>query len=109
MQLDAELRALFTQLTLQNRDLYTCWKSSYTKLRVLDRQLKIENVYYAFYKADIGNMTLKRICGTPGCVNPAHHKSKYESPHITKKVRSGFNNKLRSLDELSVAEWLRYR
>jgi hypothetical protein len=104
---EPELRALFKQLTLQNKDLHTCWKSSHKTITVLDKRLNIENVYYCFYKADIGNFALKRICGTIGCVNPAHHKSRFEVETIKTKVRSGFNRKLKTKDELSTAEWLR--
>ena len=69
--------------------------------------MKIENVYYAFFKADIGNNTLKRTCGTIGCVNPYHHRSRFEVSNIRQKVKSGFNNKLKSIEDLSNAEWLR--
>lgn len=104
---EPEFRALFTQLTAQNRDLYTCWKSSYKTITVLGKRLNIENVYYNFFKGDIGNFSLKRICGTIGCVNPAHHKSRFEAETIKKKVQSGFNRKLKNMNELSTAEWLR--
>lgn len=106
-KVEPSLRALLTQLTLQNQDLYNCWKSGYTHLTVNGKKLKIENVYYAFFKADIGNNTLKRTCGTIGCVNPYHHRSRFEASDIKQKVRSGFNNKLKFIEDVSNAEWLR--
>lgn len=102
-----ELRPLLAQLTLQNQDLYICWKSAYKTLTIEGKKLKIENVYYAFFKADIGNNTLKRKCGTIGCVNPYHHRSRFETTDIMQKVRSGFNNKLKPVKEISNAEWMR--
>ena len=106
-QIDPELRALLTQLTVQERDLVKCWKSSFKHLTINGKKLKIENVYYGFFKADIGNHALKRICGTIGCVNPCHHVSRFETPLITKKTRAGLNKKLMSADELSDTQWLR--
>ena len=106
-EIDPELRALFTQLTIQNRDITKCWKSSYKTLRVKDKTLNIENILYAFYKADIGNFALKRICPTVGCVNPAHHRSRFEAPNITKKVRTGFSRTLKEITELTDDEWRR--
>ena len=105
-QISPELRALFTQLTLQNRDLAECWKSSYLTLTIEQKRLRIENVLYAFYKGDIGNFKLKRICKTLNCVNPAHHRSRFESPDVFKSVRTGFNRRLTKLSELSDAQWL---
>lgn len=84
--LEPDLRALFTQLTLQNRDLANCWPSSYRRLSVLGNSLKIENVYYAFYKADIHNEPLRKLCHTQNCINPAHYTSKYEPSLRTKYV-----------------------
>jgi hypothetical protein len=101
-----ELRALFSQLTLQNRDLADCWKSSYTFLTIEKKRIRVENVLYGFYKADIGNYKLKRICGTINCINPAHHRSRFESTDIFKSVRIGFNRKTTPMDELSDAQWL---
>jgi len=101
-----ELRALFTQLTLQNRNLSDCWRSSYTWLLVNGKKLRTENVLYAFYKGDIGNFKLKRICRTLNCVNPAHHRSRFESPDVFKSVRTGFNRKLTKISDLSDAQWL---
>jgi hypothetical protein len=77
-------------------------------LNILGTKLKIENVYYCFYKADIGNEPLKKICNTPGCINPAHRRSRYEPEFIKTKVRSGFNRKLKPKSELSINEWLRH-
>ena len=105
-QISPELRALFTQLTLQNRDLADCWKSTYKTLTVNKKRLRIENVLYAFYKADIGNFRLKRICHTLGCVNPAHYRSRFESPDVFKSVRTGFNRKLVKVTDLSDSQWL---
>ncbi len=105
-QLSPELRALFTQLTLQERDLSACWKSNYTKLKVNDKILRIENILYAFYKADIGNFKLKRICQTVGCVNPAHHRSRFESSDVFKSVRFGYNRKHIKMTELPDSHWL---
>lgn len=105
-QISPELRALFTQLTLQNRDLADCWKSNYTTITVNKKRLRVENVLYAFYKADIGNFKLKRICMTIGCVNPAHHRSRFESPDVFKSVRTGFNRKLTKVSDLSDSQWL---
>ena len=76
--LEPDLRALFSQLTLQNRDLSDCWPTSYSRLKLFNKNLKIQNVYYAFYKADLGGEPLKKICNSVNCTNPAHYKSKYE-------------------------------
>lgn len=76
--LEPDLRALFSQLTLQNRDLSDCWPTSYSRLKLFNKNLKIQNVYYAFYKADLGDEPLKKICNSVNCTNPAHYKSKYE-------------------------------
>jgi hypothetical protein len=105
-QITPELRALFTQLTLQNRDLSDCWKSTYKQITVNKKLLRIENVLYAFYKGDIGNFKLKRICQTMGCVNPAHYRSRFESPDVFKSVRIGFNRKMTKLTDLSDSQWL---
>lgn len=105
-QVSSELRALFTQLTLQNRDLSDCWKSNYKQITVNKKLLRIENVLYAFYKGDIGNFKLKRICQTIGCVNPAHYRSRFESPDVFKSVRVGFNRKTTKLTDLSDSQWL---
>lgn len=105
--IEPELRPLLAQLTLQNQDLCKCWKSAYETLTIKSKRLKIENVYYAFFKADIGNSTLKRTCGTIGCVNPYHHRSRFERSDIIKRVRSGFNNKLKFVGDISNEEWLR--
>jgi hypothetical protein len=104
---EPELRPLLAQLTLQNQDIDKCWKSAYDTLTVSGKKLKIENVYYAFFKADVGNSSLKRTCGTIGCVNPYHHRSRFERSDITKRVRSGFNNKLKFIKDISNEEWLR--
>jgi hypothetical protein len=104
-QLYPELRALFTQLTLQNRDLSTCWKSTFKKLTVDNRKLTIQNVFYAFYKGDIGNAPLKRLCTTLNCVNPAHNKSRYEPAQLTQQVRRGFNRKITKVEELTDNQW----
>ena len=106
-QITPELRALFSQLTLQNRDLADCWKSNYTTLTINKKKMRIENVLYAFYKADIGNFKLKRICRTIGCVNPAHHRSRFESSDIFKSVRIGYTRKTTPISDLSDAQWLR--
>jgi hypothetical protein len=105
-QISPELRALFSQLTLQNRDLADCWKSGYTQLTINKKKMRIENVMYAFYKSDIGNFKLKRICRTVGCVNPAHHRSRFESPDIFKSVRIGYTRRTTPITELSDAQWL---
>ena len=105
-KISPELRALFTQVTFQNRDLAECWKTTYKNLRVNGKQLRIENLLYAFYKGDVGNFRLKRICRTIGCVNPAHHRSRFESPDIFKSVRIGFNRKLTKVTDLSDTQWL---
>ena len=107
-KVDPELRPLLTQLTVQNTDLCDCWKSSFTTLTIYGKRLRIENVYYAFFKADIGNFRLKRICNTIGCVNPNHHVSRFETPMITKKVRTGFNRKFVELKDLTDDQWRRY-
>lgn len=107
-KIDPELRPLLTQLTVQNTDLCSCWKSGHTTLRIYGKRLNIENVYYAFFKADIGNFKLKRICGTMGCVNPNHLVSRFETPAITKRVRSGFNRKFKNIEELTDDQWCRY-
>lgn len=107
-KIDPELRPLLTQLTVQNTDLCACWKSSYTTLTIYGKRLKIENVYYAFFKADVGNFRLKRICGTPACVNPNHLVSRFETPAIKKKVRAGFNRKFKDLGDLTDDQWCRY-
>jgi hypothetical protein len=106
-QVSPELRALFTQLTLQNKDLSECWKSELKTLVVNKKRLRIENVLYAFYKADIGNFKLKRICGTLNCINPAHHRSRFESPDIFKSVRVGYNRKHTDIKNVSDAVWFR--
>ncbi len=103
-----EFRALFTQLTAQNRDLCKCWKSSLTKIQIETKRYNIENVLYAFYKADIGNYRLKRICTTIGCINPAHHKSRFEQSCIKKKVLFGYNRELTSLNQLPDTNWLQH-
>lgn len=105
-QVSPELRALFTQLTLQNRELSDCWRSAHTFITINKKRLRIENVLYAFYKADIGNFHLKRICYTIGCVNPAHHRSRFESPDVFKSVRTGFNRRLTKMSDLSDSQWL---
>lgn len=105
--IESELRAIFSELTAHNDDLNTCWRTPYKTITVFGKRLNIENVYYAFYKADVGNFALKRTCGTIGCVNPAHHKSRFEAEKVKTKVRSGFNRKLKYGSELSTAEWLR--
>lgn len=61
---------------------------------------------YAFYKGDIGNYKLKRICNKIDCVNPAHHRSRFESSDIFKSVRTGFQRKLTKLSDLSDSQWL---
>lgn len=106
-KINPELRALLTQLTVQNPDLNKCWKSSYSNLTVLNKRLKIENVYYAFFKADIGNSTLKRQCGTIGCVNPYHHVSRFDPTDINQYVRTGFNRTLKNIQDLPTGDWLR--
>jgi hypothetical protein len=106
-QLEPELRALFTQLTLQNKDLSECWKSKLETVVVNKKRLRVENVLYAFYKGDIGNYKLKRICRTVGCVNPAHHRSRFESPDIFKSVRVGYNRKHTDIKNVSDAVWFR--
>jgi len=106
-KINPELRALLTQLTVQNTDLNKCWKSSYSNLTVLNRRLKIENVYYAFFKADIGNSTLKRKCGTIGCVNPYHHISRFDPTDINQYIRTGFNRTLKNIQDLPTGDWLR--
>lgn len=105
-QISPELRALFTQLTAQHRDLTECWKSRYEFIRIKGRKLRVENMIYAFYKGDIGNFRLKRICNTVDCVNPAHHRSRFESPDVFKSVRTGFNRKHTKLSDLSDTQWL---
>ena len=70
-------------------------------------KLKIENIYYGFYKADIGNFCLKRICGTIGCVNPTHLKSRFEQPNITRTIRTGFTRKPTKIADLTDSEWLK--
>ena len=106
-QISPELRALFTQISLQNRDTCKCWKTSLKEVTIKNRKLSIENVYYAFYKADIGNAPLKKICRNPQCVNPGHLKSQHEPPGIEKHTRSGFSRKKTLSKDLSPAEWLK--
>ena len=88
LDLEPDLRALFSQLTLQNRDLAVCWPTSFTRLKLFDRYVKIENVYYAFYKADLHNKPLKKLCVTTNCINPAHYSSSYEPPLRAKYASS---------------------
>lgn len=107
-KIEPGLRALLTQLTVQETDLCKCWKSGYKTLKIEGKNMKIENIYYAFFKGDVGNHTLKRICGTIGCVNPCHHVSRFETPLITKKTRVGLNKKLTSIQDLSDTQWLRH-
>jgi len=106
-QISPDLRALFTQLTLQNRDMCKCWKTEYKTITIQGKKINIENIFYGFYKADIGNFCVKRICGTIGCVNPAHLRSRFEQPAISKTVRSGFNRKNTKLSDLSDSDWLK--
>lgn len=108
-QLEPELRALFTQLTLQNKDLSECWKSEIETVVINKKKLRVENILYAFYKGDIGNYKLKRICRTVGCVNPAHHRSRFESLDIFKSVRVGYNRKHMDIKNVSDAVWFRLR
>lgn len=105
-QISPELRALFTQLTVQNSDLSKCWRSLYTNIHIKNKKLRVENMLYAFYKGDVGNFKLKRICNTIGCVNPAHHRSRFESPDIFKSVRAGFQRKRIEFSDLSESQWL---
>jgi len=105
-QMSPELRALFVQLTAQHHDLTECWRSSYTNIHIKNRKLRIQNLLYAFYKGDIGNFKLKRICNTIDCVNPAHHRSRFESPNVFKSVRAGFQRKITKLADLSDSQWL---
>lgn len=86
--LEPDLRALFSQLTLQNRDLADCWPTSYTRLKIFGEYIKIENLYYAFYKADINNEPLKKLCNTSNCINPSHYRSSYE-PTLRAKCALG--------------------
>jgi hypothetical protein len=86
--LEPDLRALFSQLTLQNRDLADCWSTSYSRLKIFEKYLKIQNVYYAFYKADLANEPLRKLCITQNCVNPAHYTSKYEPPLRAKYLKT---------------------
>lgn len=106
-KINPELRALLTQLTVQNTDLNKCWKSAFSHLTVFNKRLRIENVYYAFFKADVGNSTLKRKCGTIGCVNPYHHVSRFDPTDIKHYVRSGFNKTFKNIQNISTGEWLR--
>ena len=99
-QLSPHLRGLFLQLTQQKTDFDKCWSTNY-------KNINIEGNYYGFYKADIGNFCLKRICGTIGCVNPAHLKSRFEQPNITKTIRAGFTRKPTKIADLTDSEWLK--
>jgi hypothetical protein len=105
--INPELRAIFLHLTCKDKNLANCWESNQIYLTIEKKRLRIENILYAFYKGDVGNYSLKRICGTVGCVNPAHHRSRFESPDIFKSVRTGFNRKTTTWDKLSDAQWLR--
>jgi len=106
-QLAPELRAIFSQLVSEIKDFDECWTTSHTHLFVQGKKLKIENIFYGFFKADIGNFCVKRICGTIGCVNPAHLKSRFEQPAISKKVRAGFKRKNTDIKDLSDSDWLK--
>jgi hypothetical protein len=106
-QLSPHLRGLFLQLTQQKTDFDKCWSTNYKNINIEGKKLKIENIYYGFYKADIGNFCLKRICGTIGCVNPAHLKSRFEQPNITKTIRAGFTRKPTKIADLTDSEWLK--
>jgi hypothetical protein len=106
-QIEPELRGLVTQLTLQNTDFTKCWRTSHAGITLDGKKWPISNVLYAFFKADVGSAALKNICRRPDCVNPAHLLSRFEKPQIVKKVRSGFNRKLKDVNALSDAEWLR--
>jgi len=105
--LDPDLRALFAQLTTENKDLTKCWSSQYTHLTIKKKRYRIENIYYNFFKGDQGNFALKRKCGTIGCVNPAHHRSRFERDDIKTTIRYGFNRKTTTLQDLSDAQWLK--
>ena len=48
--LEPDLRALFSQLTTQNKDLTKCWFSQLSHLTIKNRKYSIENVYYNFFK-----------------------------------------------------------
>lgn len=104
--LSPDLRALFLQLTTQHEDINQCWQSPFTHVNVNGKRLHIENVLYGFYKADIGNYKLKRTCGTIGCINPSHHRSRFEVTDISKYVRTGFNRRMTLVTELSDPIWL---
>ena len=105
--LEPDLRAIFAQLTNENKDLTKCWSSPYTYITIRKRKYRIENVYYNFFKGDQGNFALRRKCGTIGCVNPDHHRSRFERDDIKTTIRHGFNRKTPALEDLSDAEWLR--
>lgn len=100
------LRALFTQLTLQNRDYNDCWPSSYKNLNIAGARRDIKNVYYSFFKGDVGTSSLKQKCISRNCVNPAHHKSQFEQEHIETQVVVGFNREKVQLRKLSPSRWL---
>jgi len=106
-QISPELRALFTQLTDEHKDFDSCWKTDYKYLTIEGKKLNIENIFYGFYKADIGNFCIKRVCGTVTCVNPMHLRSRFEQPDITKRVRAGFNRKNTDIRDLSDSDWLK--
>ena len=105
--LHPSVRAIFSQVKEGNNDLTKCWRTSFTHITVNKKKWRVENLFYAFYKADQGNFALKRTCGTLDCVNPAHHRSRFEDPSIKTTVRTGFRRKTTSVEVLSHAQWVK--
>lgn len=105
--LEPELRALFVSLKAATRGVDGCWFPPQSRFKLRDRILRAENLYYAFYKADINNELLKTTCANKNCVNPAHKKSRREKPTLNKTVTSGFNRKRTDFTEIPDAQWLR--
>ncbi len=105
--LEPEIRALFVALKSTTRESEGCWFSTQTKYKIRSRYVKAESLYYALYKADIGNSVLKTTCENKNCVNPNHKKSRYEQTSLNKTVTTGFNRKKTDLTKISDAQWLR--
>lgn len=109
MNIPVEFRPLLFSITefFPNTDLDKCWEL-HAGVKKQIHGYKLENLLYAFYKGDIGNSVLKRICNNLNCFNPYHMRSRFEPTQISKKVRVGFNKKYHSLDELTDAQWLKH-
>lgn len=109
LNIPVEYRPLFFSINefFKNINLDKCWEP-HAALKKQIHGYKPENLLYAFYKGDIGNSVLKRICNNLNCFNPHHMRSRFEPTQISKKVRVGFNKKYHSLDELTDTQWLKH-